>query len=59
MLAEIFMLRVETATREAAKDQARFVPIMLLATPTADAKSFANGSGTKGIRNGRVYCIAG
>jgi hypothetical protein len=29
MLAEIFMLRVETATREAAKDAARFVPITL------------------------------
>ena len=35
MLAEIFMLRVETATREAAKDAARFVPITL---PTAPAK---------------------
>jgi hypothetical protein len=33
MLAEIFMLRVETATREAAKDQTRFVPITLPAAP--------------------------
>ena len=29
MLAEIFMLRAETAAREAAKDAARFVPITL------------------------------
>ncbi|MGZ5178723.1 MAG: hypothetical protein ACXWCW_31770, partial [Burkholderiales bacterium] len=35
MLAEIFLLRVETATREAARDKARFVPIML---PAAAAK---------------------
>jgi hypothetical protein len=35
MLAEIFMLRAETAAREAAKDAARFVPITLPATPTA------------------------
>ena len=34
MLAEIFMLRVETATREAAKDAARFVPITLPTAPT-------------------------
>ena len=34
MLAEIFMLRVETATREAAKDAARFVPITLPAAPS-------------------------
>jgi hypothetical protein len=32
MLAEIFMLRAETAAREAAKDAARFVPITLPAT---------------------------
>ena len=38
MLAEIFMLRVETATREAAKDAARFVPITLPATPTAPTR---------------------
>jgi hypothetical protein len=38
MLAEIFMLRVETATREAAKDAARFVPITLpAARPVDDA----------------------
>ena len=35
MLAEIFMLRAETAVREAAKDAARFVPITLPTTPTA------------------------
>ena len=34
MLAEIFMLRAETAAREAAKDAARFVPITLPSTPT-------------------------
>ena len=32
MLAEIFMLRAETAVREAAKDAARFVPITLPTT---------------------------
>ena len=32
MLAEIFMLRAETAVREAAKDAARFVPITLPST---------------------------
>ena len=38
MLAEIFMLRAETAAREAAKDAARFVPITLPATPTAPTR---------------------
>ena len=33
MLAEIFMLRAETAVRETAKDAARFVPITLPTTP--------------------------
>jgi hypothetical protein len=36
MLAEIFMLRVETATRKAAKDAVRFVPITLPAARTED-----------------------
>ena len=35
MLAEIFMLRAETAVRVAAEDAARFVPITLPTTPTA------------------------
>ena len=38
MLAEIFMLRAETAAREAAKDAARFVPITLPSTPTAPTR---------------------
>jgi hypothetical protein len=39
MLAEIFMLRVETATREATREEvasSRFVPIMLPAARLVD-----------------------
>ena len=35
MLAEIFMLRVEAATREAARNETRFVPVTLPAVPSA------------------------
>ena len=54
MLAEIFMLRVEMATREAARGETR-------AGDTGGRRQVfvANGSGTKSVRNGRIYCIAG
>ena len=47
MLAEIFMLRVETATREAAKDAARFVPITLPAARPVDDTALALVSATR------------
>ena len=35
MLAEILMLRVEAATREAARNETQYVPVTLPAVPSA------------------------
>ena len=51
MLAEIFMLCVEAARREASNDAPQFVPITLPAAPPADAK-YSPGGRRERNRNG-------